>query len=81
MTSLTLSSVEIRQLDGLFSLNDLHKASGGLAKHKPGNWLMLDQTKELISELEHDAGIPASKTVRGRGKAQGTYVVRELVLA
>jgi hypothetical protein len=64
-----------------FCLNNLHKASGGLAKHKPGNWLMLDQTKALIAELG-DAGIPASlKGNRANKTAQGTYVVKELVYA
>jgi hypothetical protein len=29
MTELTILTTKIRQLDGLYSLNDLHKAAGG----------------------------------------------------
>jgi len=84
-----ISHVAIRQDDqGRYCLNDLHKASGGLQKHQPRYWLALQQTQELIAEIEKDdAGIPASKDdsviplskIQGRGKAQGTYVVKELV--
>ncbi|BBL75372.1 hypothetical protein MishRS11D_24700 [Methylomagnum ishizawai] len=83
MANLIIANTRIHQdAEGSYSLNDLHKASGGLARHKPGNWLMLEQTKSLIAEIEKDdAGIPASKTVRGKGKVQGTFVVKELVYA
>ena len=37
--------------EGRFSLNDLHKAAGGDKKHQPANFLRMDQTQELISEL------------------------------
>ena len=33
--ALTLGNITVRQLNGLFSLNDLHKAAGGEAKHQP----------------------------------------------
>ena len=74
--SLSILSKDIRMLDGLFSLNDLHKASGGLNKHSPRYWTSNEQTKGLIKEIEKD-GIPSiSKKPR-----LGTYVCRELVYA
>ena len=38
--------------NGLYSINDLHRASGGLAKHRPENWYRLQATINLISFLE-----------------------------
>lgn len=42
----------IRQLDGLYCLNDLHKLSGGQDKHKPNNFIRKDTTQGLIQALE-----------------------------
>lgn len=75
----------IRLIDGLYSLNDLHKASGGEEKNKPKFWLENKQTQELVQELS-EGGIPPSlkiqpvSVIRG-GLNQGTYVCRELVYA
>ncbi len=69
----------INQVNGLYSLNDLHKASGGADKHKPNNFLRNQTTKELIAELEQD-GLIAYNTING-GHHRGTYVCRELVYA
>lgn len=91
---LTRSSVHQINIDGAlihqdqygrYSLNDLHKASGGDVKNKPSNFLQNDKTQELIAELVDD-GNPSSvniepvSTIRG-GSGQGTYVVKELVYA
>lgn len=68
--------------EGRYCLNDLHKAAGGSPKDKPAHFLALDTTKELTAELmvsenrQHPVNV-----VLGRGKPQGTYVVRELVYA
>ena len=74
----------MRQLDNLYSLTDLHRASGGEQKHKPVLFLSNQQTKELISEIEIEGkvGIPTLivKTVRG-GKNPSTYACEELMLA
>lgn len=82
MNAFTVLTSEIRQHDGLFSLNDLHKASGGAEKHRPTFFMRLDQTQSLMAEIRcADLHIIPSITLKGRGKAQGTYVCKELVYA
>lgn len=84
MSKLTILNNSIRQSDNLYSLTDLHRASGGEQKHKPVLFLSNQQTKELILEIESESkvGIPTSavKTVRG-GKNPSTYACEELVLS
>ncbi len=81
--ALTLGSITIRQHNGLFSLNDLHKAAGGEAKHQPALFMRMDQTKALIEEISSSTKSQSLvfETVLGKGKAQGTYACRELVIA
>ena len=74
----TLDTIAVRQQDGLFSLNDLHAAAGGLPKDRPQQFLRREETKALIAELE-TAQISAVRTTEGRNG--GTYACRELVIA
>lgn len=79
ISKLTISDVAIRQdTDGRYSLNDLHRAAGGENRHRPSLWSENQQTKDLISEFESEAGIPALVSRHG-GSTSGTYVCRELV--
>ena len=71
-----ISNVKINRTDSLYSLNDLHKASGGEARHKPSNWIANKQTIELIKEIEKDGKPSISKKQR-----LGTFVCRELVIS
>lgn len=79
MQQLTISNQAISTHNGLYSLTDLHKASGSENKHKPNYFLANQETKELIAEIESDNQI-AYDTVIGKGKQQGTYACRELVI-
>ena len=80
--ALTLGNITIRQQNGLFSLNDLHKAAGGEEKHQPAFFIRREDTQALAAEIcSADSQIKAFETVRGRGKQQGTYACRELVIA
>ncbi|MCR1838548.1 bacteriocin [Rodentibacter caecimuris] len=86
MTNLTILSNKIRTLDNLYSLNDLHLASGNDPKHRPSLFARNEQTKELAKEIESERStktIFAIKTIRG-GKdisVQGTWACEELVLS
>lgn len=84
--NLTIQNKQIRTRDGLYCLNDLHKASGGEGKNRPSIWMENQKTKELIGEIVK-AGNPASKTtdtpvvtVKG-GRSSGIYACKELVYA
>jgi len=83
MTTLIIDNIDIRQdAHGRYSLNDLHRASGGERKNGPSLWLENQQTQALVAELAlemADAGNPVS-VVRG-GTEQGSYACKELVYA
>lgn len=80
---LAISGISIKQdSHGRFCLNDLHKSAGGEKKHQPANWLRMEQTSDLIMFLESEEHkFSPVETVKGRGKQQGTFVVKELVYA
>ena len=51
--TISIAGLTIEQSsNGLYSINDLHRASGGLAKHRPSQWLRLQATLSLVSFLE-----------------------------
>lgn len=71
---------------GLYSLNDLHRASGGHPNHQPSNFLKREGTQELAREISkeinqsYDSMNGVLEVVRG-GNNPGTYVCKELVYA
>ena len=83
MSNLTVLKTSIRDLDGLYSLNDLHKASGNDPKHRPNQFVRLDITKDLINEIQGEnstAQICALRSING-GTNRGTYACEELILS
>lgn len=78
MNELQLRNLTIKSNDGLFSLNDLHKASGGADKDRPGLFLDSKKTQELIDEILN-AGNAAIK--KSAGRYGGTYACKEIVYA
>lgn len=78
--SFSIDSQSVRIVDGLYCLNDLHKAAGNEANYKPAFFLRNAQTADLITELQKCNSLKPVKVVRG-GLKQGTYVCLELVYA
>ena len=83
---LTISNSTIDMKDGLYSLNDLHRASGSNKKHQANNFMRLENTKSLIDEIERSSDMRngkesmAYKVIQGgNSQQQGTFVCRELV--
>ena len=92
MSNLTILNNSIRSYGNLYSLNDLHQASGGLDKHSPFRFMRNESTQELISEMKNEMNTKSGvqkeaqgsdlifKALRGRN-IQGTWVCEELVLS
>lgn len=77
---LCIGSSNIRQFEGLYSLNDLHVASGGDPIQKPVFFLRNDKTKELANEINKGANSHLSiKTIRGVNG--GSFGCKEIVYA
>ena len=81
MNTLSIASTSIRQIDGLYSLNDLHKAAGNEAKHRPNQFLRLDTTQALVNEINQCADVRSALKVVNGGDGRGTFVCKELVYA
>ena len=84
MTNLSIGTTSIRQIDGLYNLNDLHKVSGNAEKHKPHKFLRSVQAQELIEEISKGPDLSLSnndpvKTVKGT--KGGSFACKELVYA
>lgn len=78
---IVIASIGIRQADGLYCLNDLHRAAGGENRHRPQYWLENKQTIDLIETMQAD-GIPSAKENQQVIKVLngiGTFVCEELV--
>ena len=83
MNQLVIDGVSVRQdFNGRFCLNDLHRVAGGEDKHKPSNFLRIETTKDLCTEIDRcsDMSIASVEVIKG-GTEQGTYVLREIVYA
>lgn len=87
---LTIGEFCIRQdEDGRYCLNDLHKASGGNKKHQISNFLRVEQTKELIEEIDQTSNMSFDQNVSSSYMRSclkvlngvGTFAVKELVYA
>jgi hypothetical protein len=75
-TQLVVSNTTVNQKNGLYCLNDLHKASGCENQKRPAFWVKNKQTQELVNEILI-AGIPAIESTQ----KVGTYVCKDLVYA
>ncbi|MBZ4371495.1 phage antirepressor KilAC domain-containing protein [Corallococcus sp. AS-1-6] len=81
-SSIQVAGVVITQdAHGRFSLNDLHLAAGGEARHQPSNFLRLGSTRALAAELGNSSEVRSSPVEVVTGRNGGTFACHELVIA
>lgn len=84
--TLNINDITVGMVDGLYSLNDVHKASGGNKKHQPAFFMRNKEVKELAEQIKCSANLQNKEPirfvrgVRADGKKQGTYVCKQLVI-
>lgn len=70
--NLVIGSTKVKMKDGLYCLNDLHKASGGDSNNAPAQWLRNKQTKDFLETMQ-------ISTVKLEGRGGGTYAEKKAV--
>lgn len=77
----TILDHAINMIDGLYSLNDVHKASGSDKKHQPAFFMRNQEVTDLIEEIKCSANLQNKQVFIKlvSGKNRGTYVCKELV--
>ena len=78
---ITILDSVIRAINGLYCLNDLHKASGNNKKHQPSNFMRNSEVLELVDELTQtsEKGVEQVTQRINGGEMRGTYACKELV--
>lgn len=88
MSSLTVYAPQVTILDsvvkainGLYCLNDLHKASGNDKKHQPSNFMRNSEVINFVDELVQtsEKGVDQVTQRINGGEMRGTYACKELV--
>lgn len=69
---LVIGNTVVKMKDGLYCLNDLHKASGGEKKNGPSYWSALSQTKDFLETTQ-------MSVVKLEGRGGGTYAEKKAV--
>lgn len=78
---ITILDHAINMVDGLYSLNDMHKASGGDKKHQPSFFVRNQEVGDLAKEIEDSANLPNTQVLRkiNGGDKRGTYACKEII--
>ena len=78
---ITILDNAVKVINGLFCLNDLHKASGGEKKHQPSFFMRNQETTDLINEIKLLDNLEYADVMQriNGGDMRGTYVCKDLV--
>ena len=79
--SIVIANSTIRQQDGLYCLNDLHRASGGKAKSQPSYFLRTQQTQDLVNKINHSANMQSAvRVINGGAEIGDSGMTRDMKL-
>lgn len=67
-----------RDTNGLYCLNDLHRAAGKASRHQPGKWEEIQSTAGLITLLEGENATTGIPVIQSKQRL-GTFACKELV--
>lgn len=82
---ITILDQDVNMVDGLYSLNDMHRIGGGEKRHQPYNFIRNKEVGELIdelhSEINHSSNVRSEKIIRkvNGGEHKGTYACKEII--
>ena len=82
---ITILDQDVNMVDGLYSLNDMHRIGGGEKRHQPYNFIRNKEVSELIdelhSEINHSSNMRSEKIIRkvNGGERKGTYACKEII--
>lgn len=81
LQSITLGSLTIVERSGMYSLNDMHRASGGDPRHSPSIFEGLEQTQSVLDEVSRDdvRGV-FLLTINDASGAKTTYANRDFAI-
>ena len=78
-----IKGIQVRERNGLYCLNDIHRASGGLHAYKPNRFLDLKSTKRLIEYLSGHEIVPGQYSCLvdsvQEGRSLNTYAHKYVV--
>ena len=78
---ITILDQDVNMVDGLYSLNDMHRIGGGEKRHQPSLFLRNREVIDLADEIIHSTNMQSDQVLRriNGGENRGTYACKEIV--
>lgn len=78
---ITILDQNVNMVDGLYSLNDVHRIGSGEKRHQPSLFVRNKEVTELADEIMHSTNLQSDQVLRriNGGENRGTYACKEMV--
>lgn len=78
---ITILDQDVNMIDGLYSLNDVHRIGSGEKRHQPSLFLRNKEVSELADEIMHSTNMQSDQVLKrvNGGESRGTYACKEMV--